>query len=38
MPPVCAFELSDAQLEMADVFINKQKFKSEMKAKKGFGY
>lgn len=32
MPPVCAFELSDAQLEMADVSINKQKFKSEMKA------
>jgi hypothetical protein len=36
MPPISAFELSDAQLEMADVFINKQKSKLEMKAIKLF--
>lgn len=36
MPPISAFELSDAQLEMADVFINKQKFKLELKAIKLF--
>lgn len=36
MPPISAFELSDAQLDLADVFINKQKFKSEMKAIKLF--
>jgi len=36
MPPISAFELSDAQLEMADVFKNKQKYKSEMKAIKLF--
>jgi len=36
MPPISAFELSDAQLEMADVFKNKQKYKSEMKTIKLF--
>ena len=36
MPPISAFELSDAQLEMADVYITKQKRKSEMKAIKLF--
>ena len=36
MPPISAFGLSEAQLEMADVFISKQKQKSEMKAIKFF--
>jgi len=32
MPPISAFELSDAQLEMADAFMSKQKHKSDVKA------
>lgn len=38
MPSISAFELSDAQLEMADAFIAKQKQKSETKAQTLFTF
>eukprot|EP00536_Pseudo-nitzschia_multiseries_P011828 jgi/Psemu1/289925/fgenesh1_pg.425_\ len=37
MPTISAFGLSDAQLEMSELFMSKQKYKSEVKVVKHFG-